>query len=82
MYKIIKPPKTNDMYASAVIIPASHPFNLYRLNQIRPMAKKRKIIPANEIHIFNIDNDIISPQTFLCPLYYIIRRLWAVLKCS
>lgn len=51
------------MYARTVTIPANQPFSLYRLSNISPMAKSRKIIPANEIHIFNIDNDMIFTST-------------------
>lgn len=51
-------PSTRDMYASNDTIPANQPFSLYRLSNIRPIAKIKKNIPAKEIYILSMDIDI------------------------
>lgn len=48
-------PKIKLIYASRDIIPANQPFNFFLLNQIKPIAKNNKIIPAKDMYILSIE---------------------------
>lgn len=58
---MISPPTKREIYASNETSAANHPFNRFLPSHISPEAKSNKNIPAKEIHIFNIDNDMFSP---------------------
>lgn len=63
-------PNNNDMYAKKDTMPASQPFSLYLLSNIRPIAKNKNNIPAKEIYILSMDIDIsftsqTRPQIFV-----------------
>jgi hypothetical protein len=51
------------MYAKNDTTPAIQPLSFNLLSTISPIAKIKKIIPANEIYILSIEIDTISPLT-------------------